>query len=269
MEIKIHSIACTPRPDADAAADAERRASEVVLEGEGLAVERQLDCEALLARLQLEDDLQKRRTLLSSLSSALAVLAGRRGAISAAQGAALADVSAATSAVGQATQAVASAASAYNVSVAALVALEAKLGPAVDPQEVKALKAAIAAQKAVVAADKAELDKAETNRKAAESALTASLARLDRTMLLTVSDAVRNAARDIAAAAAEQPGGKEREETASAIVRTLGEYADRLQALRDEELGTVVAKLATDIVFLVQNDFLVGPADLPDYEQNV
>ena len=80
---------------------------------------------------------------------------------------------------------------------------------------------------------------------------------------------MRLAGKMVAAAAAEQPDGKPVEEKANAMVAALGDYADKIEEMRDEELAEKIAKTASDIIFLSKAQTLLAPGDLSEYEQKV
>ena len=138
-----------------------------------------------------------------------------------------------------------------------------------ESDEIKAQRAKVAELQGDVATKTAALDAAKAGRASAEAALKGAAAGLDRTTQLVVTDAVRLAGKMVAAAAAERPDGKPVEEKANAVVAALGEYADRIEAMRDEELAEKIAKTADDIVFLVESRALLAPGDLSGYEQKV
>lgn len=138
-----------------------------------------------------------------------------------------------------------------------------------ETDEIKAQRARVAELQGEVAAKASAFDAAQAAQASAEAALKGAASGLDRATQRVVTDAVRLAGKMVAASAAEQPDGKPVEEKANAMVAALGEYADRIEEMRDDELAEKVAKTAADIVFLSKAQTLLAPGDWPDYEQKV
>lgn len=138
-----------------------------------------------------------------------------------------------------------------------------------ESDEIKAQRAKVAALQGDVAAKTEALETAKAGQASAEAALKGATAGLDRATQLVVTDAVRLAGKMVAAAAAEQPDGKPVEEKANAMVAALGDYADKIEEMRDDELAEKIAKTAVDILFLAEAQTLLTPSDLPGYEQKV
>lgn len=138
-----------------------------------------------------------------------------------------------------------------------------------ETDEIKAQRARVAELQGEVAAKASALDAAQAAQASAEAALKGAAAGLDRATQLVVTDAVRLAGKMVAAAAAEQPDGKPVEEKANAMVAALGEYADKIEEMRDDELAEKIAKTAVDILFLAEAQTLLAPGDLSEYEQKV
>ncbi len=272
-----------------------------VLSGAAVSVKGATDFERLLAELELRRDEQKEKIARGQFSAALAVLAGRQDGLSVAQQAAVASVGEASAALEQASTAVRTAAGDLDVASALLQAESERLERMIEAQkktpemrlaeiqseedkaevqaeeeaveeesdEIKAQRAKVASLQGDVAAKTSALDAAKAAQASAEAALKGAAAGLDRTTQRVVTDAVRLAGKMVAASAAEQPDGKPVEEKANAMVAALGEYADRIEEMRDDELAEKIAKTASDIIFLSKAQTLLAPGDWPDYEQKV
>lgn len=132
-------------------------------------------------------------------------------------------------------------------------------------EEIEALKAQIAEQQKVVDGKKQTLDE----KSAAVRNLNAAIDALDVGGLRLLVAIANDTARQLAAAAAEQPDGKETKEKANAIIAALAEYADKIEEMQDEELQEMVAKIKPDIAFLAQAKFTIDPDELPEYNSLV
>lgn len=132
-------------------------------------------------------------------------------------------------------------------------------------EEIEALKAQIAEQQKVVDGKKQTLDE----KSAAVRSLNAAIDAIDVGGLRLLVAIANDTARQLAAAAAEQPDGKETKEKANAIIAALAEYADKIEEMQDEELKEMVAKIKPDIVFLAQAKFTIDPDELPEYNSLV
>lgn len=135
-------------------------------------------------------------------------------------------------------------------------------------EELQAQRDVVAAQQQVVDANLKALDAANAAKAEASDALTRAVHSLDSVSKGLVVEAVVISCRLLSAAAAERSDG-ETETQASAIIKAIGEYADKIQEMQDEELEEAVAKVLPDFVFLVTADYTVMPGDLPQYENRV
>jgi len=273
-----------------------------ILSGEGVHVAEATDFERMLERLRFEQEEKKRELNALQFASALLTLAGRYENLTASQKAAAQAVADATLAESAAAGACRKAEWQLGVDTIALEVLTKKLEALVKAQtktpeerekelreketreetvaaelaekedhsaEIAELERQIAALKPIVEQDRVAYAAAQTALDRAQSGLAAAVGRLDAVMLQVVAESVRQAAQNLAAAAAEQPDGAPREKRANAIVAAMGEYVEALQEMRDEELAEIVAKISDDIAFLAQAKYTVAPEELLPYEARV
>lgn len=273
-----------------------------ILSGDSLTVMSTTDFEKLLAKLDLERDEQKQRLLQGQFAAALSALAARYEGISVEQKGALdelaaksAELEAATAAELAAQGDLDAASVLMNVEIQKLNAMleAAKKTPEERQKEIETAEKKekegleeshakteeseeIKAQRELVENLKADVSKKEDALKAAASAVgvatkefSAAVANLDSAAKLVVADALRLAGRMVAALAAEQPEGKPVEEKVNAMIEALGEYADKIEEMNQEELDEKISKMSVELILLAKQLEPLTAGDLPEYEQKV
>lgn len=258
-------------------------ASAPVLNGEGVRIRSCTDFEKLLAEMKADRKDVLRQSVATQFSASLAMLTGRYENLSAVQQSALNDVAAATDALSQATAAAGQAQANYDASVIVLATETAKLEAMVEAsvttsedrveeqyaeEEIAKQREAVAAQERVVAENLAALNEANVDRAKAEETMKTAVNALDSLCKGIVVEACVISCRLLSAAAAER-GDSAGESKVSEIIEAIGEYADKLQEMQDEELEETVAKIVPDLVYLVTANYTIAPGDLPQYERRV
>lgn len=273
-----------------------------ILSGDSLTVMSTTDFEKLLAKLDLERDEQKQRLLQGQFAAALSALAARYEGITVEQKTALDEIARKSGALDAALAAemaaqgdLDAASVLMNVEIQKLNAMleAAKKTPEERQKEIETAEKKekegleeshakteeseeIKAQRELVENLKADVSKKEDALKAAASAVgvatkefSAAVANLDSAAKLVVADALRLAGRMVAALAAEQPEGKPVEEKVNAMIEALGEYADKIEEMNQEELDEKISKMSVELILLAKQLEPLTAGDLPEYEQKV
>lgn len=142
-----------------------------------------------------------------------------------------------------------------------------------DTAEIEALKAKVAEQEKTVAERKAARDAAEGTLNAAGSALAgathAAMTILDGAQAKAIAGAVRQLAAEIVAAAVERKDDDGTVDKANAVIEAMEQYAEALEEMRREELDEAIAKISTDLQFLLRCDRMLRPEELGEYTKTV
>lgn len=136
-------------------------------------------------------------------------------------------------------------------------------------KEIEALKKEIEAKKNELAGLDAALNIAAAGVTSAGEALQLAVSKLDVAMAKVVVSAVRQLANEIAIAAEMREESGEKVDKPNAIIEAIGEWADKLEEMSDEERMDKLAKLSDDMQALMRMERLVKADELAGYQEMI
>ena len=252
-----------------------------ILGGDNLRVTGESDFEALLAKMEMDRDESRAKLYASRFASALQMLAGRYEGLNEAQKKVLDDISEATTAQIAAELKYQNAVYDRACTVSELEILNKKLEALLEEsvttpedrkeEQIKELREKIAAKTDELEKLNTAVSAALSEKNAAAGAVENAMSKLDGTTAKVVFAAMKEIATEIVNEARnskdEASAGKT--EKANSIIAAIGEWADKLEEMQDEELKEKLGKLSVELQSLLREERLMKAEEMPGYEKNV